>query len=243
MTAVLELPDDRPRELVRVQRQVRERHHLVVATVIQEHRQLRRELRREVFSHGVLVHLPLLSAPEGRCDEEQPRNGLRRLFFAEVLQQDRAAQRMPHEEYFPVQRGELSRDPVPPCPVLGTTLMRHLRAPHVVLSAQSTTQGCRQLLVFLVRPLPAAVDEQDSPSHSLSLLLFAGFSGGDTRRRGPCRDSSKARGTDGWSKKTKTAPPGASHLSTMPRARSGSRSKRPTRTAKILSKRRSPRSS
>src|SRR5918995_7469222 len=139
MTTALELPDDRPRELVRVQRQVRERHHLVVATVIQEHRQLRRELRREVFSHRVLVHLPLLGAPEGRRDEEQPRNGLRRLFFAEVLQQDRAAQRMPHEEYFPVQRGELYRDPVPPCPVLGTILIRHLRAPHVVGDVQSTT--------------------------------------------------------------------------------------------------------
>src|SRR5918992_4078212 len=96
----------------------------------------------------------------------------------------------------------------------------HLRTPHVVRGPQRILQGCRQLPVFLVRPLPAAVDEQDALFHSSRCSRLPG-SPRDTRRSGTCRVSCDAPG--GGSKKTKTTPPGASHLSTMPRARSGSR--------------------
>jgi hypothetical protein len=58
-------------------------------------------------------------------------------------------------------------------------------------------------------------------------------------RRGKCvRDRRRL----GGSKKARILPPEASHGSTKARARSGSRWKSPTRTAKIKSKRRSPRS-
>ena len=52
----------------------------------------------------------------------------------------------------------------------------------------------------IVCSLTATVDEQDLSFRGFPFLPFAG-----------------------WSKNTETVPPGASHLSTMPRARSGSR--------------------
>jgi hypothetical protein len=49
-----------------------------------------------------------------------------------------------------------------------------------------------------------------------SLLLFV-WSSDQARRRERGWGRRDAPGTDDWSKKTKSAPPGASHLSTMPR--------------------------
>src|SRR3712207_5562421 len=74
--AAVELPDANPRKLLRVQRGVLERHHLAVAAVVQEHRNLGGDLPREVFSQRILADLPIFDAPVGCRDEEQPSDGL-----------------------------------------------------------------------------------------------------------------------------------------------------------------------
>src|SRR5215204_2106193 len=139
--AAVELPDGRPRQLLGVQRGVRERHHLVVAAVVQEHRYLFGDLRREVFSQRILVDLPIFDAPVGRRDEEQPRDGLLYFLLGEVPQQYRTAQGVADENHLPLQRVEFLCNSLFPRLVHGAIFAWHLRIPHVVRGAQRILQG------------------------------------------------------------------------------------------------------
>src|SRR5215211_1319484 len=166
MPASIERAESCMRNLFRIEREVCERHPLVVAAVVEEHRQALGELRGEVFLQNLLVNLPVLDAPVGCRDQERSGYGCGRPLFGEVLQQDRSPQRMADEEDLAIKLSEFTCYPVSPRRVLRAILLWHLRTPHLVPAAQRVTKTRRHFPVFLVCPFSAAVNEQQLPFHS-----------------------------------------------------------------------------
>src|SRR5215218_3202874 len=166
MPASIELAESRLRKLFRIEREVSERHQLVVATVVEEHRQALGELRGEVCLQDILVNLPVLDTPVGCRDQERSGNGCRRPLLGDVLQQDRGFQRMADEEDLAIKLSEFTCYPIPPRRVLRAILIWHLRTLHLVAAAQRVSQARRHFPVFLVCSLPAAVNKQQLLFHS-----------------------------------------------------------------------------
>src|SRR5918993_5540756 len=166
MSASIELAGICMRNLFRIEREVCERHPLVVAAVVEEHRQASGERRREVLLQNVLVDLPVLDAPVGWRDQEHPGYGCNCLLLRDVLQQDRCSQRMADEKDLAIELIEFTCYPVSPRRVLRAILLWHLRTPHLVPAAQRVTKTCRHFPVFLVCPFSAAMNEQQLPFHS-----------------------------------------------------------------------------
>src|SRR5918994_6086059 len=166
MPASIELAKSCLRNLLRIEREVCERHPLVVAAVIEEHRQAFGELRREVYLQNVLVNLPVLDAPVGCRDQKYPGYGCRRPLLGDVLQQDRSPQRMADERDLAIKLSEFTCYPVSPRRVLRAVLIWHLRTSHLVAAAQRVSQARRQCPVFLVCSFSAAVNEQQLSFHS-----------------------------------------------------------------------------
>src|SRR5215211_5977112 len=166
MPASIELAESCMRNLFRIEREVCERHPLVVAAVVEEDRQAFGELRREVFLQNVLVNLPVLYAPVGCRDQKHPGYRCRYPLLGDVLKQDRSPQRMADEKDLAINLGELSRYPVSPRRVLRAILVWHLRTLHFVAAAQRVPQARRQFPVFLVCSFSAAVNKQQLSFHS-----------------------------------------------------------------------------
>src|SRR5215203_6772508 len=165
MPASIERAESCMRNLFRIEREVCERHPLVVAAVVEEHRQALGELRGEVFLQNILVNLPVLDAPVGCRDQERSGYGCGRPLFGEVLQQDRSPQRMADEEDLAIKLSEFTCYPVSPRRVLRAILIWHLRKLHLV-TAQRVLQARRQFPVFFVCSFSATVNKQKLSFHS-----------------------------------------------------------------------------
>src|SRR5829696_4619016 len=166
MSASIEHAESCMRNLFRIEREVCERHPLVVAAVVEEHRQAFGELRREIFLQTVLVNVPVLDAPVGCRDQKQTGYGCRRPLLGDVLQQYRSPQRMAEQRDLATRLGKFTCYPVPPRRVLRAILIWHLRTLHLVAAAQRVSQARRHFPVFLVCSFAATVNKQQSSLHS-----------------------------------------------------------------------------
>src|ERR671920_1919889 len=165
MPASIELAESRLRKLCRIEREVSERHQLVIATVVEEHRQALGELQGEVCLQYILVNLPVLDAPVGCRDQERSGYGCRRPLLGDVLQQNRSPKRMADESDLAIKLGEFTCYPVSPRPVLRAILIWHLRTLHLV-APQRVSKARRHFPVFLVSSFSAAVNKQQLSFHS-----------------------------------------------------------------------------
>src|SRR5215212_3705540 len=166
MPASIELAESCMRNLFRIEREVCERHPLIVSAVVEEHRQALGELRREVFLQNILFNLPVLDAPVWCRDQERSGNGCRRPLLGDVLQQDRSPQRMADERDLAIKHSEFTCYPVSPRRVLRAALIWHLRTLHLVAAAQRVSQTRRHFPVFLVCSFSAAMNKQQLSFHS-----------------------------------------------------------------------------
>src|SRR5215218_3393847 len=166
MSASIELVESCMRNLFSIEREVCERHPLVVAAVVEEHRQAFGELRCELFLQNILVNLPVLNAPVGCRDQKHPGYGCRRPLLGDVLQQDRSPQRMADERDLAIELGEFTRYPVPPRRVLRAILIWHLRKLHLVATAQRISQARRHFPVSFLNSSATTENKQQSSLHS-----------------------------------------------------------------------------
>src|SRR5215207_2548164 len=127
MSTSIELAESRLRNPLRIDREVCERHPLVVAAVVEEHRQVFGKRRPEVLLQNVLVDLPVLDTLVGWRDQKHPGYGCHSPILRDVLQQDRGPQRMADEEDLAIKFSEFTCYPVSPRRVRRAFFLRHLR--------------------------------------------------------------------------------------------------------------------